>query len=81
MICKLLTVHHLEFLSLKGGCTGMFESTHIKMPHCWKSHALALFTVYVSYTAGTWWNKRGHSTQQNNEGGKGDCTNIQMGEI
>ena len=31
MICKLLTVHHLEFLSLKRGCTGMFESTHIKI--------------------------------------------------
>ena len=35
---KLLTEHHLEFLSLKGGCTGSSESTHVKMPHCWKSH-------------------------------------------
>ena len=41
MIVKLLTEHHLEFLSLKGGCRGSFESTHVKMPHCWKSHALA----------------------------------------
>ena len=41
MIVKLLTEHHLEFLSLKGGCTGSTESTHVKMPHCWKSHALA----------------------------------------
>ena len=41
MIVKLLTEHHLEFLSLKGGCTGSSESTHVKMPHCWKSHALA----------------------------------------
>ena len=41
MIVKLLTKHHLEFLSLKGGCRGSFESTHVKMPHCWKSHALA----------------------------------------
>ena len=41
MIVKLLTEHHLEFLSLKGGCRGLSESTHFKMPHCWKSHALA----------------------------------------
>ena len=43
MIVKLLTEHHLEFLSLKGGCLGSSESTHVKMPHCWKSHALAQF--------------------------------------
>ena len=42
MIFKLLTEHHLEFLSLKGGCTGSSESTLVKMPHCWKSH------VYIS---------------------------------
>ena len=41
MIVKLLTEHHLEFLSLKGGCRGLSESTHVKMPRCWKSHALA----------------------------------------
>ena len=41
MIVKLLTEYHLEFLSLKGGCRGSFESTHVKMTHCWKSHALA----------------------------------------
>ena len=41
MIVKLLTEHHLEFLSLKGGCRGSSESTFVKMPHCWKSHALA----------------------------------------
>ena len=39
MIVKLLTEHRLEFLSLKGGCRGSSESTHVKMPHCWKSHA------------------------------------------
>ena len=33
---KLLTEHHLEFLSLKGGCTGSFECTLVKMPHCLK---------------------------------------------
>ena len=41
MIVKLLTEHHLEFLSLKGGCRGVSKSTHVKMPHCWKSHVTA----------------------------------------
>ena len=45
MIVKLLTEHHLEFLSLKGGCRGSSESTHVKMSHCWKSHA----TAHMSY--------------------------------
>ena len=42
MSVKLLTEHHLEFLSLRGGCTGSSESTLVKMPLCWKSHATAL---------------------------------------
>ena len=41
MIVKLFIEHHLEFLSLKEGCRGSSESTHVKMPHCWKSHAQA----------------------------------------
>ena len=41
MIVKLLTERHLEFLSLKGSCTGSSESTLVKMSNCWKSHALA----------------------------------------
>ena len=41
MIVKLMTDHHLEFLSLKGGCRGSSESTHVKIPHSWKSQALA----------------------------------------
>ena len=41
MTLKLLTADHLEFLSLKGGCTGLSESTLVKVPHCWKSHATA----------------------------------------
>ena len=41
MIVKLLTEHHMEFLSLKGGCRGSSESTLVKIPYCWKSHALA----------------------------------------
>ena len=50
MIVKLLTEYHLEFLSLKGGCRGSSESTHVKMSHCWKSHALAqIVCVKVSH--------------------------------
>ena len=41
MIVKLLIEHHLEFQSLKGGCRGSSESTHVKMSHCWKSHVMA----------------------------------------
>ena len=41
MTVNLLTEHHLEFLSLKGGCTGSSESTLVKIPHCWKSHVTA----------------------------------------
>ena len=41
MTVKLLTKHHFEFLSFKGGCTGSSESTLVKMPHCWKSHGTA----------------------------------------
>ena len=32
MSVKLLTEHYLEFLSLKGGCTGSSEATLVKMP-------------------------------------------------
>ena len=41
MNVKLLTEYHLEFLSLKRGCIGWFESTLVKMPHCWKSRVTA----------------------------------------
>ena len=41
MIVELLTEHHLEFRSLKGGCRGLSESTLAKMSNCWKSHAAA----------------------------------------
>ena len=41
MTVMLLTEHNLEFVSLKGGCTGSRESTHVNMAHCWKSHVVA----------------------------------------
>ena len=47
MIYKLLTDYHLEFLSLKGGCTGSSKSTLVKMPHRWKSHVAAQVYVFV----------------------------------
>ena len=43
MSVKLLTEHHLEFLSLKGGCRGSSESILVKMSNCWKFHATAQF--------------------------------------
>ena len=45
---KLLTEHHLEFLSLKGGCTGSSECTLVKMPPCWESHGAAQMCVLIS---------------------------------
>ena len=47
MSVKLLTKHHLEFLSLKGCCTGSSESTHVTMPHCWKSQVVVVVVVVV----------------------------------
>ena len=34
MTVKLPTEHHLEFLSLEGGCIGSSESRLVKIPHC-----------------------------------------------
>ena len=49
MSVKLLTEHHLDLLSLKGGCTGSSESRLVKKPHCWKSHVVAqlLYTIAI----------------------------------
>ena len=41
MSVKLLTEHHLEFLSLKGSYRCLSESPLVKMSNCWKSHAAA----------------------------------------
>ena len=49
MIVQLLTEHHLECLSLKGGGIGSSESTHVKVPYCWKSHALAHLVLQNKY--------------------------------
>ena len=34
MVVKLLTEHHLEYLSLKGGCTCSSESTLVIKENC-----------------------------------------------
>ena len=47
MTVKLLTEHHLEFLNLKGGCKGSYESTLVKIPHCLKSHVMAQLSYYL----------------------------------
>ena len=53
MTVKLLTEHHSEFQSLKGGSTVSSESTLVKMPHCWKSHVVAqLFCFYLQDVIG-----------------------------
>ena len=48
MTVNLLTELELEFLSLKGGCTGLSESIHVKLPYCWKSHVMALIINVAS---------------------------------
>ena len=50
MSVKLLTEHHLEILSLKGGCTGSSESTLVKIPHCWNHMS---WLIFVSATLTT----------------------------
>ena len=50
MTVKLLTERHLQFLSLKEGCTGWSESTIVKMPYCWKSHVAAQILILFRQT-------------------------------
>ena len=55
MNVQLLVEQHLEFLRLKGDCAGSFESTLVKMQHCWKSHVtahLSTSTVFVNWLRG-----------------------------
>ena len=54
MIVKLLTEHHLEFLSLKGGCRGLSESTlvkyHIVGNHVsWLNYVGASLSFFLSF--------------------------------
>ena len=47
MRVMLLTEHHLEFISLKGGFTGSSESTLVKITHCWKLHVAAQIKILI----------------------------------
>ena len=47
MSVGLLPEHHLEFLTIKGGCVGLSGSIHVKMPHCCKSHVTAHLVVCI----------------------------------
>ena len=47
MRIMLLTEHHLEFLSLKRGCTGSSQSKLVKMTHCLKSHVAAQIKILM----------------------------------
>ena len=54
MSVKLLSEHHLEVFSLKGGRTGTSESTLVKMPHYWKSRHgsyidVEIYHMYATY--------------------------------
>ena len=46
IIVKLLIEHHLEFLCLKEGCIGSYESILVKMSQCWKSHVMSQICFY-----------------------------------
>ena len=46
MNLRLQSEQHLEFVSLKGGCTG--SSTLVKMPHCWKSCFTAQLNILIA---------------------------------
>ena len=47
MTVKLLTEPHLRFLNLKGGCTGLSESTPVEIPHSWKSGVTAQLPSFM----------------------------------
>ena len=55
MSVMLPTEHHLEFLTLKVGYSGSFESIAVELPHRWKSHVAAHGPVHdlverIAYT-------------------------------
>ena len=50
---KLLTEHHLEFLSFKGSSSGPSESTLVKMSNCWKSRVTTPILLSVKQVRDT----------------------------
>ena len=58
-IVKLLTEHHLEFVSLNGGWRGSSESTHVKIPHlleitCIGSNVSTSLRFILNYVRNMW---------------------------
>ena len=53
-VLKILTEQHLEYLSLKGGCTGSSESTLVKMPHRLKSFDAAQMSSLYLFLVVPW---------------------------
>ena len=49
MIVKLLTEHHLEFLSLTASCKGSSESTLFKLSNCLKSDVMAQMVTHHGF--------------------------------
>ena len=49
MALRVLTELCLEFLSVRGGCTGSSESTRVKLPHCWKLHVTAHLVEVITF--------------------------------
>ena len=70
MSVKLLTEHYLEFLSLKGGCTGLSESTLVKY-HIVGNHMSRLICLlrhcYLCYTC-TREKPCGNNAEENDNG-------------
>ena len=59
MSVKLLTAHRLEFVSLKGGCTGSSESTLVRMQHCVAAQLMIYWLRADAYeTLGTFISQR-----------------------
>ena len=66
MSVKLLTEHRLEFVSLKGGCTGSSESTPVKM-HCVAAQFIIHWLRADAYdTLGTFISQRKGTIQTTN---------------
>ena len=67
MSVKLLTEHRLEFVSLKGGCTGSSESTLVRMPHCVAAQFMIYWLRADAYdTLGTFISQRKGKIQTSN---------------
>ena len=67
MSVKLLTEHRLEFVSLKGGCTGSSESTLVRMPHCVAGQFMIYWLRADAYdTLGTFISQRKGKIQTSN---------------